>query len=189
MPVFNERAEGEAIIRRINTTVNMGTRHYGDFAVLYRTNAQSRSIEEQFVIWGIPYKIVGGVRFYERAEIKDILAYLRLIFQPEDLVSFSRIVNVPTRGIGAKSVQNFFEWQIKNKFNLDQALAKSQDAPITTKAKAALIDFYDIIKTCREISDEVAVATLLESLLKRINYFKYLDDGTYPRRIASRKRS
>ena len=112
VPVLNERAEGEAIIRRIQTYVDMHLRNYKDFAVLYRTNAQSRSLEEQFVRYGIPYKIVGGVRFYDRAEIKDILAYLRLIYQPEDLVSFNRVVNVPTRGIGAKSIQSFLDWRL-----------------------------------------------------------------------------
>src|SRR5207253_1135523 len=79
--------------------------------VLYRTNAQSRSIEEAFIHYNIPYRIVGGQRFYDRKEIKDIMAYIRLIYQPEDRVSFERIVNVPTRGIGAKSIENFFIWQ------------------------------------------------------------------------------
>ena len=102
VPVANERAEGEAIIRRIQTYVDMQLRQYKDFAVLYRTNAQSRSLEEQFVRYGIPYKIVGNVRFYDRAEIKDVLAYLRLIYQPEDLTSFNRIINVPTRSLGPK---------------------------------------------------------------------------------------
>ena len=91
--------------------VDSGRCNYRDYAVLYRTNAQSRSIEEGFVHYGIPYRVVGGVRFYDRKEIKDIMAYLRLIFQPEDRVSFERIVNVPARGVGAKSLQNFFAWQ------------------------------------------------------------------------------
>lgn len=111
LPVGNERAEGEAIIRRVREGVDSGRRHLRDYAVLYRTNAQSRSIEEAFVHYGVPYRVVGGVRFYDRKEIKDVIAYLRLIFQPEDRVSFERIVNVPTRGVGAKSLQTFFTWQ------------------------------------------------------------------------------
>jgi DNA helicase-2/ATP-dependent DNA helicase PcrA len=101
--VSGERAEGEAVVRRIRNGVDSGLRNYKDFAVLYRTNAQSRSIEEALVHYGIPYRIVGGQRFYDRKEIKDIIAYLRIIFQPEDRVSFERIVNVPTRGLGSST--------------------------------------------------------------------------------------
>jgi len=108
MGVASERAEGEFIVRRIREAVDRRTRGYGDFAILYRTNAQSRSIEETFIRYGIPYHIVGGTRFLDRKEIKDLIAYVRLVFQPEDRVSFERIVNVPTRGIGAKSLERFF---------------------------------------------------------------------------------
>src|SRR3989344_5044084 len=98
--VNSERAEAEAVNRRIRTTTDIKARNFADFAVLYRTNAQSRAIEEVLLQYGIPYRIVGSVRFYERKEVKDILAYLRLIYQPEDTASFERIVNVPPRGIG-----------------------------------------------------------------------------------------
>src|SRR4029078_5569730 len=81
---------------------------YKDFAVLYRTNAQSRAIEETFVRYGLADRCVGVSRFYDHKEIKNIMAYLRLIYQPEDRVSFARVVNVPTRGIGAKSLENFY---------------------------------------------------------------------------------
>lgn len=178
VPVQNERAEGEAIIRRIQTYADMHIRNYRDFAVLYRTNAQSRSIEEQFVRYGIPYKIVGGVRFYDRAEIKDILAYLRLIYQPEDLVSFTRVINVPTRGFGAKSVQSFLDWRLQEGITLDEALHNTDKAPIATKAKVALTEFADIIKSFREASEDVPVADLLEKLIKRIGYTKHLDNGS-----------
>jgi DNA helicase-2/ATP-dependent DNA helicase PcrA len=178
VPVLNERAEGEAIIRRIQSGVDIANRQYGDFAVLYRTNAQSRALEEQFVRRNVPYKIVGGVRFYERAEIKDVMAYLRLIYQPQDLISFMRIVNVPTRGIGAKSLQNFLQWQAKNKLTLDEALSRVKEAPLTAKAQMALSDFADVIKVSRESSQELAVADLLNGLLRRIDYLKYLNDGT-----------
>lgn len=178
VPVQNERAEGEAIIRRIQTYADMRIRDYRDFAVLYRTNAQSRSIEEQFVRYGIPYKIVGGVRFYDRAEIKDILAYLRLIYQPEDLVSFTRVINVPTRGFGAKSVQSFLDWRVQEGLTLDEALQNAAVAPIATKAKVALTEFADIIKSFREASEDIPVADLLEKLIKRIGYSKHLDDGS-----------
>jgi DNA helicase-2/ATP-dependent DNA helicase PcrA len=139
VPVGNERAEGEAIIRRIREGVDSGRRRYGDYAVLYRTNAQSRSVEEAFVHYGIPYRVVGGVRFYDRKEIKDLLAYLRLIFQPEDRVCFERIVNVPTRGIGAKSLQTFFAWQADGQLSLERALTEVVNCPgLTPKAQKAL---------------------------------------------------
>ena len=85
----------------------MGKRKYTDFAVLYRTNAQSRMVEEIFLKSNIPYKIVGGTKFYDRKEIKDILAYLRLIGNPDDEISFARIINVPKRGIGDFYRQNY----------------------------------------------------------------------------------
>lgn len=178
VPVLNERAEGEAIIRRVQTYVDMRLRKYSDFAVLYRTNAQSRSLEEQFVRYGIPYKIIGGVRFYDRAEIKDILAYLRLIYQPEDLVSFGRVVNVPARGIGAKSVQSFLDWRLQEGLTLDEALLNATNAPITTKAKLALVDFADTIGSFRAASEEMPVADLLDKLISKVSFMKHLDDGS-----------
>jgi len=176
--VQNERAEGEAIIRRIQTYVDMHLRKYHDFAVLYRTNAQSRSIEEQFVRYGIPYKIVGGVRFYDRAEIKDIIGYLRLIYQPEDLVSFSRVVNVPSRGIGAKSMQNFLDWRIMESLTLDEAFKNIDTAPLMAKAKNALKDFIGVVQSLRTASEELPVAVLIDKLLKATDYLKHLDDGS-----------
>src|SRR5665213_1247075 len=133
--VGNERDEGEAIIRRIRNGIDSGHRRLRDYAILYRTNAQSRSIEEAFVHYGVPYRVVGGVRFYDRKEIKDIMAYLRLIFQPEDHISFERIVNVPARGIGVKSLQTFYAWQTRRnqendtgvRFGLLQALQQAND--------------------------------------------------------------
>jgi DNA helicase-2/ATP-dependent DNA helicase PcrA len=179
LPVANERAESEAIIRRIREGVDSGPRHFRDYAVLYRTNAQSRSIEEAFVHYGIPYRIVGGVRFYDRKEIKDLIAYLRLIFQSEDRVSFERIVNVPTRGIGAKSLQNFFAWQQAEQLTLERAMTEVGNCPdLTPKARAALMELGDIINSLRIVNEDAAVTGLIDSLLRRIDYLHYLDDGT-----------
>lgn len=179
LPVGNERAEGEAIVRRIQRARDMGARDYNDFAVLYRTNAQSRTIEEACIHYGIPYRIVGGVRFYDRKEIKDLIAYVRLIFQPEDRVSFERIVNVPTRGIGAKSMQSFFEWQATSGYSLKQAL-ESIDLcnSITPKARTALGDFSGLMTNLRSLIDDVAPVGIIDSLIRRINYMDYLDDRT-----------
>jgi DNA helicase-2/ATP-dependent DNA helicase PcrA len=179
LPVGNERAEGETIIRRIRGGVDSGTRKYHHYAVLYRTNAQSRSIEEAFVHYGVPYRVVGGVRFYDRKEIKDLLAYLRLIFQPEDRVSFERIVNTPTRGIGAKSLQNFFAWQNENQLGLLQALTRVENCSyLTTKARTALGELGDMLVSLREISEDASVSGLIDSLIRRIDYLKFLDDGS-----------
>jgi DNA helicase-2/ATP-dependent DNA helicase PcrA len=179
LPVGNERAESEAVIRRIREGVDSGRRHFRDHAILYRTNAQSRSIEEGFVHYGIPYRVVGGVRFYDRKEIKDVIAYLRLIYQPEDRVSFERVVNVPTRGIGAKSLQNFFAWQTAEQLSLERALTESENCPdLTPKARKALSELGDIIASLRTVSQDAAVTGLIDSLLRRIDYLHYLDDGT-----------
>ncbi len=175
----NERGEAESIIRRIQNAVDARFRQYQDFAVLYRTNAQSRSIEEMFVRYGIPYRIVGGVRFYDRKEIKDIMAYLRLIYQPEDRVGFQRIVNVPARGIGAKSVETFFNWQNEQGLPLSAALDAVKDCPsLTGKAKKGLMELGDILRSIRELVDETPLPALIDSLLRRLDYFVYLDDKT-----------
>jgi DNA helicase II / ATP-dependent DNA helicase PcrA len=178
LQVQNERAEAEAIVRRVQNSITTGFRKLKDFAVLYRTNAQSRSVEEVFVRYGIPYKIVGGVRFYDRKEIKDILAYLRLIYQPEDKVSFERIVNVPTRGIGTKSLQNFFSFQEENNFLLKEALNRAGDCPgLTNKAKAGFLELADLLEKSREQVEEVALTGLIDSLIRRLDYMNFLNDG------------
>lgn len=179
LQVASERAEGETIIRRIKTAVDLGARQYSDFAVLYRTNAQSRSVEEAFVQYGIPYRIVGGVRFYDRKEIKDIMAYLRVIYQPEDLISFERIVNVPTRGIGTKSLQNFLDWRIQNHLTLMEALTTAHDCPsVSGKAKKGFVELADIIVSLREIVDETSISGLIDSLIRRLDYYAFLNDGS-----------
>jgi DNA helicase-2/ATP-dependent DNA helicase PcrA len=179
LQVSSERSEGEAIIRRIRTAINMGSRSYRDFAVLYRTNAQSRSIEETLIHYGIPYRVVGGTRFYDRKEIKDLVAYLRLIYQPEDRVSFERIVNIPTRGIGAKSLQNFYDWQSERGIGLRQALNEVETCTtLTEKARTGLNDLGDILATLQEISENTPPSALVDSLIRRISYLDYLNDGT-----------
>ncbi len=177
--VNGERAEGEAVVRRIRNGVDSGLRNYKDFAVLYRTNAQSRSIEEAFIHYGIPYRIVGGQRFYDRKEVKDLLAYLRLIFQPDDRISFERIVNVPGRGIGAKSVSNFLAWQTRSGLSLGAALNQSDDCmDVTPRARKALSELGDILQSIRAVLGEATVSGLIDSLIRRIDYLHYLDDGS-----------
>lgn len=179
MQVQSERAESEAIVRRVKTAVELGARKYKDFAVLYRTNAQSRSVEETFVRYGLPYRIVGGVRFYDRKEIKDILAYLRLIYQPEDRVSFERIVNVPTRGVGTKSLQTFLDWQVRQRLTLREALLKvSETEGLVPKAKQALAELGESLDAMREVMADAPLPALLDSLIRRLDYLNFLDDGS-----------
>jgi DNA helicase-2/ATP-dependent DNA helicase PcrA len=179
LQVVNERAEGEAIVRRIRNAVDSGYRKYSHFAVLYRTNAQSRSVEETFIHYGIPYRIVGGQRFYDRKEIKDLMAYLRLIYQPEDRISFIRAVNIPSRGIGDKTLETFFRWQIDNNMTLLQALTEVQTAEgLSTRAVKGLSDLADLLATMREIMQDASPSGVIDSLIRRLDYYNYLTDGT-----------
>jgi DNA helicase-2/ATP-dependent DNA helicase PcrA len=175
----SEREEAEAITRRIKLGIDSGLRRYKDFAVLYRTNAQSRTIEESLIRHNLPYRVIGGVRFYDRKEIKDVMAYLRLIYQPNDEVSFNRVVNVPSRGIGLKSLANFFDWKNQNNLSLAAALSQVEAClNLTSKAKNGLLELNDILVSCRKMSDEVSVSGLIEALLKRLDYINLLNDGT-----------
>jgi DNA helicase-2/ATP-dependent DNA helicase PcrA len=174
-----EQAETDLIIRRVRSAVDARLRHFRDYAVLYRTNAQSRAIEEGFIRYGIPYRIVGGVRFYDRKEIKDLIAYLRLIFQPEDRVSFERVVNIPARGVGAKSLQNFYAWQRQQGHTLEQALTQAAlCTSVTAKARKGLVGLSDTLSDLRAAQTDATVAGLIDSLLRRIDYLRYLDDGS-----------
>ena len=171
LPVASERAEGELIVRRIRTGTDMGLRRFRDFAVLYRTNAQSRSVEEALLHYGIPYRIVGGQRFYDRKEIKDMMAYIRLIYQPTDRISFERVINVPTRGVGNTSLQKFIAWQVSEGLSLYNALVSVSECPgLTTKAKAGFSEIADIITSYQENLTNISVAGLIESLVRRIDY-------------------
>ncbi len=178
-PLANDRAEGETIVRRIKYQADSGARQLNDFAVLYRTNAQSRGLEEAFIRYGLAYRIVGGVRFYDRKEIKDILAYVRLIYQPDDLISFERIANVPARGLGSKSLQNFFDWQQQKNLGLADALTKIDEIPsLTPRAKKGLAELGSIVFDFRQNLDDLLPQELIDLLVKRLDYFEYLDDKT-----------
>lgn len=177
--VMNEHAEAETIARSIAQAVNVGIRQFSDFAVLYRTNAQSRAIEDIFLRHGIAYRIIGGVRFYDRKEIKDIMAYLRLMYQPADQVSFERIVNVPARGIGSSSQAKFMAWQQSTDRSLNQALAEVTQCPdLPPKARNGLSELHDILDGMRRVMDEVSLTVLLDNLIRRLDYLNYLDDQT-----------
>jgi DNA helicase-2/ATP-dependent DNA helicase PcrA len=188
--VQSEAHEGESIVTKIKTQVDMRLRPYSDFAILYRTNAQSRGLEEIFLKYGIPYRIVGGMRFYDRKEIKDVLAYIRLIYQAEDRTSFLRIVNVPARGIGARSLEKFFEWAGANNLPLSKALSQVQMCTsVTGKAYKGLVDLGNLITDLRNQAPAVAeedledklplsVSQFVEAVIRRTGYQESLDDGS-----------
>lgn len=177
--VSTESHEGELVVSRIKNAVQLRVRRYKDFAVLYRTNAQSRAIEEAFIRYGVPYRIVGGVRFYDRKEIKDLIAYLRMLFQPSDRASFLRIVNIPTRGLGGVSVQKFLEWHQGSGLTLVQALERANEAGgITPKARKSFADLGEMLARLQEVSQTTNLPDLLDLVIKRAGYLDYLNDDS-----------
>jgi DNA helicase-2/ATP-dependent DNA helicase PcrA len=177
--VNSENQEGESIVGRIKTQVEMRVRGYQDFAVLYRTNAQSRSLEEAFIRYGVPYKVVGGTRFYDRKEIKDVMAYVRLAFQPNDQSCFLRVVNTPSRGIGAKSLDNFFRWLNASNLTLAESLLNvSACSEISGKPMKGLIEIANLLSDIRATKEEQHVSQFIESVVRRVGYLEYLDDGS-----------
>ncbi len=177
-PTLDEVAEAEAVVKQIKEGTR-DKRSYDDFAVLYRTNAQSRSMEDAFIRYQIPYKIIGGVRFYERAEVKDVLAYLRLIYQPSDSVSFNRIINVPARGLGPKSLSNLGEWAEANGLNLETALEQVNNcSTLTPRARTSLFHFGEMMSRLRDYAKEASLPQLIEAVVKRTNFEDYLKNST-----------
>jgi DNA helicase-2/ATP-dependent DNA helicase PcrA len=177
---YDEAEEASLVAGRISTHAAMGARTYGDFAVLYRTNAQSYTLERAFLQMRVPYQIVGGVRFYDRKEIKDMIAYLRLVYQPNDRVSFSRIVNVPTRGIGATSLEKFLTWQADSGMDIIAALNNvDQTSSVTARARTALSALGSMLRTLQVmVQNESSPSEVIEKLLRVTNYREYLQDGT-----------
>jgi len=177
--VYDEAEEARVVADRISAQVMIAARKHSDFAVLYRTNAQSYTLERAFLQMRVPYQIVGGVRFYDRKEIKDIIAYMKLIYQPNDRMSFSRIANVPTRGVGATSLEKFLNWQSNSGLDIIDALLRVEtDKVVTGKAKAALVRLGDKLSTLREKVEEASPAELIDELIKSIGYRDFILDGT-----------
>lgn len=177
--VFNEIQEGEAIVREVNRLAVEEKRELYDFCVLYRTNAQSRSLEEAFLRNNLPYKIVGGTRFYERREIKDVMAYLRFVYQPEDLISFNRIINLPPRGLGDKSLEKLIQYRNSQQLPLLDALDQAAEVPgLTPRAVGAFERFATLIRGLKEPSEGMLTSQFVELVIKRSGYLDHLDDGT-----------
>jgi DNA helicase-2/ATP-dependent DNA helicase PcrA len=151
----SEYDEARYVIRQIVQMIDEGDGNYNDYAIFYRTNAQSRVLEEQLRTNGIPYKLVGGVRFYERMEIKDIIGYLKLSVNPSDDIAFKRVVNVPTRGIGKTTIEKLEEFSVREKISLMEAAKKALDqrlfnAGTTNKLRHFTLLMDDLIQLAPE---------------------------------------
>lgn len=178
--VRDESEEAYVVANRIVAQASIGARRYGDFAVLYRTNAQSFAFERAFMQHRIPYQLVGGVRFYDRKEIKDIIAYLRLLYQPNDRMSFSRIANVPARGIGATSLEKFLRWQNDNNMDIIASLVNvEQTSVLTPRAKKSLLHLGEILRELQAlVLSDTSPSDIIEKLIEKIAYRDYVIDGT-----------
>jgi DNA helicase-2/ATP-dependent DNA helicase PcrA len=172
---MNEQEEAVYVAQSIRQALDEGERRYSDYAVLYRTNAQSRALEEVFINWRIPYQIVGGVRFYERREIKDLMAYLRLVHNPFDSVSLKRVVNVPVRGIGATSWARIEEAAQKRGVALWDAIADLDGLDLKPSIKKAVLGFTALIASLRSRSEKLTVTKLVEAILEETGYKKLLE--------------
>ena len=178
--VRDESEEAYVVASRIAAQTSIGARRYGDFAVLYRTNAQSFAFERAFMQQRIPYQLVGGVRFYDRKEIKDVIAYLRLLYQPNDRMSFSRIANVPARGIGATSLEKFLRWQNDNNMDIIASLVNvEQTSVLTPRAKKSLLSLGEILRELQAlVLSDTSPSDIIEKLIEKIAYRDYVMDGT-----------
>ena len=162
--------EAHFIIAKIQEEVKEKKRSYHDFAVLYRTNAQSRTVEESFVKSNVPYQIVGGHKFYDRKEIMDIMAYLKLVANPSDSMSFNRIINTPKRGIGPVSVRRFMDFAHDNNLSILGAFDHISMSGVTARAAVRLSDFGAKLRDAINFAKDHTVTGLTEKILQDFGY-------------------
>jgi DNA helicase-2/ATP-dependent DNA helicase PcrA len=174
---YDEQEEAQAVAREALRLVAEGDNRLGDIAVLYRTNAQSRALEEVLLRRGVPYRLIGGLRFYERREVKDVMAYLRLIANPQDTLSLSRIINVPRRKLGEKSLAQLGYWADAHGRSAWDALSRLDEmVDLTPAARSALAEFRDLINEVRAASQERRLVETIDLLLMRSGYERYVKD-------------
>lgn len=180
---YSDLDEAQKVIANIHRLMLEGY-NPGDFAVMYRTNAQSRVLEEAFVRDNMPYKLVGATSFYGRREIKDVLAYLRVVHNPADEISLNRVINVPRRGIGGKTWAQLREWGLAQGWQPGQALLElvrqpDLSHPFKGRAYNVLLPFAQQLHGWQKLVERnTSVAELLTQILQDIEYKDYLDDGT-----------
>jgi DNA helicase-2/ATP-dependent DNA helicase PcrA len=185
---YDEEDEAEFVSSEAQSLARSGDYHYGDVAVMYRTNAQSRPLEEVFVRENLRYRLVGGTRFYERREVKDIIAYLRIIHNPFDSLSLLRVINVPARGIGQRTLEELQRWaneigvpvysalQLVAEQETTGAGAGQRHHPFASRTVRALLAFLDLLNDLVAEVTSLGVSELLTRLLESIDYRQYLLD-------------
>ena len=176
---FDERYEASETLERIRQLRTENGLDYRDFAVMYRTNAQSRAMEQAFVNAAVPYVLVGGVGFYKRREVKDLLAYLRLIHNPDDRVSFERVINVPARGIGKKSQAAFLDWVARGGLSIATALNHvyyDDPTPLGAAAKKKFAAFAAMLLGWQELAKVGDLLTMFDKVTAQTRYYLHLED-------------
>ena len=177
----NEQGEARFIVDRIDDLIDDEKYTYGDFAVFYRTNAQSRAIEDALVRSGIPYKVVGGTRFYERKEIKDALAYLRVVANPDDDVNLRRILNVPKRSIGDRTEGLIADFADRENISFYTALGRLDEIPhLSSRALTSVQKFYDLMQDLRSTAESSPLSRVIEAILEQSGYLESLQKSTDP---------
>lgn len=176
--VFDEREEGQYIADTVKAQQEAGIPS-SEIAILYRMNAQSRAIEEALMRAQIPYQIVGGTRFFDRREIKDVIAYLRLIFNPKDDVAFLRVVNVPSRKLGAATLETVKKYATEYGCSLFEILEHVDHInELNESKKLALRQFREMIQRLKKLTDTKPISLVLDDLVEVTDFFRWLDDGT-----------
>ncbi|MGM0866226.1 MAG: DNA helicase PcrA [Bacillota bacterium] len=169
-----EQTEAQFVTGKIKEMTESGKRKYSDFAILYRTNAQSRVMEEVLLKSNIEYSIVGGIKFYDRKEIKDILAYLRLISNPDDDISLIRVINVPKRGVGATSIDKIARYAQDHDISMFRALEEADFIGLSPKITKAVIEFKEMVKGYTAMQEYLSVTELVEEILEKSGYIDML---------------
>lgn len=170
-----EHDEAEYVAGVISNRHSIENEPYGDMAILFRTNSQSRVLEEMLMRYTIPYTMVGGTKFYDRKEIKDVIAYLRILYNPDDSLSLMRIINVPKRNLGATTMEHLTDYAEERGISLFEALSSTEELPVTKRAKTALEEFVVMIFDLLGHLEEWDVQTLMEEVLKRTGYGAMLE--------------
>lgn len=184
----NGLEEAEGVVADIKEKVLKEGYSYKDCAVLYRTNAQSRALEERFIVANIPYRVYGGVNFYQRKEIKDILAYLKTIDNGLDDLAVKRIINIPKRGIGATTIAKIDTYAIEREYNFFDALDVIEDVPGIGRAAGKINDFVDFIDVLRSKAAAMPVHELIKEVLESTGYYQMIEDeAANDDEIADRK--
>ena len=177
---IDEQEEASAIVSSIEKEIKLNKRTFNKFSVLYRTNAQSRALEESFIRQGIPYNIIGSVRFYERKEVKNVLAYLRLIVNLKDTISLRRIINFPARGIGAKTIDKCVQQSEKDKIEFIDVLKNPNKMDIRGKQADALFKFYNIIIKYHDLRKKLSASELARSLVEEVGILSHFKESKEP---------